>query len=928
MLALPALAAVWLAASRAPGPVPGSAAALATVEADERGPSGALEALRFWGAQRAYPDRTVPAAAYGAALERVRTMRALETVGPDDRTAPWSTLGPANVGGRTLCLAIRPDTPNVLFAGSASGGLWKTTTGGVGAAAWAYVDTGYPVLGVGTIAIDPTDPDVMYIGTGEAYDHVNSIGGDVVRTTRGSYGVGILKSIDGGASWSPSLDWSYEQSRGVWMIQIHPTDRRILFAATTEGVLKSLDAGGSWTLVHPVIMAMDVRINPANPDIVFAAHGNFGSTGVGIYRSTDGGQTWSQLTTGLPAVWAGKVQLAIAPGAPGTVYASIGEVTIGRGLYKSIDGGDSWFQVNATDYQQYQGWYSHYVVVSPFDPQTLFTGGIEIWRSTNGGAALAQRSNWTSAFFGTSPPEGPIGGADYAHADHHFALWHPTDPNTIFFASDGGIFRTTNLGATFESLIGGYQTSQFYNGFSNSASNPALAMGGLQDNFTVIYEGTNAWRRVIGGDGSWTAINPTDDATQFATTQNLNMFRSRDAGAQWTNLPPPTMSGDVTAFAAPFVMAPSRPTVLYAGRSRVYRTGNEGSGWTATKGGLQLDTGNPVMALAISRTNDAVVYAGTAPLASRARVFRTRNSGTTWTDITGILPDRYPSDLAVDPADDNKVYVTLMGFGTSHAFRSIDGGDTWIDIGAGLPDIPASAIEVDPVHPGVIYVGTDLGIFVSANLGLSWHPFMSGMPQAMVNDLKGFAPGGTLRAATHGNGAWERALYVPCAAGDSDQDGVCDPVDCAPGEPESWDTPGEVTGLMLAPAGGGGPTTLTWTGPQEEGGTPAALVYDTISSLDPADFLTDPSVTCVESDDGADTTASDATIPGLGQVIYYLVRAGNACGPGSAGSGTGGSPRPVVDCLFAGARPAPERQDRQNGFASPGPPAYIPAQHP
>jgi len=886
-----AAAATWLAVSRPPARLPVRGAD----DAEAGGPSGALQALQFWGAERAYPNRTIPGASYGAALEGQRRQRALAVAGPDDRVAPWSPLGPANIGGRTLCLAIRPDDPDVLFAGSASGGLWKSTTGGVGAAAWQYVDTGYPVLGVSTIAIDPGDPDVMYIGTGEAYDHDDSIGGDVVRTTRGSYGVGILKSTDGGVSWTPSLDWTYEQSRGVWMIQIDPRDPQVLFAATTEGVFKSTNAGGSWTLVHPVVMAMDVRIHPLNPDIVFAAHGNFSSPGVGIYRSTDGGQTWMRLTTGLPATWSGKAGLALAPGAPDTVYASIGDVDAGRGLYKSIDRGDTWVPINPFGYQEYQGWYSHYVVVSPFDPQTLFTGGVEIYRSTDGGATLGVRTNWQSVYFGTSPPQGPIGGSNYAHADQHFAVWHPTDPNTIYFTSDGGIFKSTDLGATFQSLIGGYQTTQFYNGFSNSGSNPALAMGGLQDNFPVIYQGTSAWRRVIGGDGTWTAINPTDDATIFASTQYLAVQRSRNGGNTWTVIAPPTAADDVTAFAAPYVLAPSRPAVLYAGRTRVYRSGNEGSGWTATNGGLRLDGGNPVLALAISRTNDAVVYAGTAPLAGRARLFRTRNSGALWTDITGVLPDRYPSDLAVDPADDRKVYVTFMGFGTSHAFRSTDGGDTWIDIGAGLPDVPASAVEVDPAHPGVIYLGTDLGVFVSADDGAAWHPFGRGMPQAMVNDLKVFAAGGVLRAATHGNGAWERPLYAPCAEGDADLDGVCNSADCAPADPTSWEPPGEVTGLLLQQGvGGGGPTTLTWNAPNLLGG--AAVVYDTIASLNRADFLTDPSVTCVESDDGTDTMASDSSVPAPGTVIYYLVRAGNGCGPGPAGSGSGGVPRQTVDC--------------------------------
>ena len=203
-----------------------------------------------------------------------------------------------------------------------------------------------------------------------------------------------------------------------------------------------------------------------------------------------------------------------------------------------------------------------------------------------------------------------------------------------------------------------------------------------------------------------------------------------------------------------------------------------------------------MLSLAVAKTTPDTVYAGTAPIASRARVFRTRNGGSSWTDVTGALPDRYPSDIAVDPNDDRKVYVTFMGFGTSHVFKSANGGDSWTDIGGGLPDIPTSAIAVDPDHPEVIYVGTDLGIFLSDDAGASWQPFTSGMPLAMVNDLKVFLPGRKIRAATHGNGVYERPLYEPCEGGDTDRDGVCDPVDCArSGSADVASGPSEATGL-------------------------------------------------------------------------------------------------------------------------------------
>jgi photosystem II stability/assembly factor-like uncharacterized protein len=729
-------------------------------------PTGAMKALAYWGDQRAYPNETIPDVGFGLAMEHAQEMRASFATGIDASVTPWAAMGPSNIGGRTLCLALHPDDPDILYAGSASGGLWKSTTGGVGADAWDYVETGFPVLGVSTIAIDPIDPDVMYIGTGETYSYGGSFGGDVIRTTRGSYGIGILKTTDGGATWTQSLDWTYQQSRGVWMIQIHPTDPSTLYAATTEGIYKSIDSGVTWSLVHNVLMGMDVRIHPEITDIVFAAHGNFASAAHGIYRSNDAGVTWSKLSGGLPAYWTGKCQLSIATTDPNTIFASIANEGGGHGLYKSTNTGATWSRINTTDYQQYQGWYSHYVIVSPFDSDLLFTGGIEIWKSTNGGTTLTRKSTWSDAYMGTSPPEGPIGGPNYAHADHHFAMWHPTDPNTVFFASDGGVFKSTDLGENFQSLIGGYQTTQFYNGFSNSGYTPDHAMGGFQDNFTAIYDGTSAWRRVIGGDGCWTAINPSLDSTIFGSYQYLNIWRSYNDGGSWSVVTPPEQGGDVTPFVGAFVLCRDEPSVLYAGRARIYRSNNEGSSWYATNGGTVLDAGNPVISLAVATGSAETAYAGTAPISGRARVFATHaDDGDIWNDVTGILPDRYPSDIDVDPNDARKVYVTFMGFGTSHVFKSGDGGGSWIDIGAGLPDIPTSAVTVDPDNPDVIYVGTDLGIYVSPNGGANWEPFTSGMPMAMVNDLKVYGPGRKLRAATHGNGAYERDLYDPIVIG-------------------------------------------------------------------------------------------------------------------------------------------------------------------
>jgi hypothetical protein len=749
---------------RTPPAGPGDARRMLTAtaaldEAEEHEPSGAKAALDLWTAQRAYPARAIPDVARAAAFERERRVR---SSGPIDASvSPWTSLGPENIGGRTLALAARFDDPDVIFAGSASGGLWKSTVGGVGADAWDRVSTGFSESAVGAIELDPQDEDVMYVGTGEVYRYQGSIGGEGIRTTRGSYGIGILKSTDGGVTWAKSLDWTLAQTRGVQAVEVDPTSSQIVWAATTEGVYRSTDAGTTWTNVHPVVMAEDLVIDPANPSRVLATHGNLGSPGTGLYRTTNAGATWAKVTSGLPSSWSGKAMLGLAEIAPDIVYASIGDSVSGRGLWKSSDFGASWFQVNSTDFQQHQGFYSHYVLVDPTDADHVYAAGIEIWESNNGGSTLFQRSQWTQVFLGVSPPQGPIGGAQYAHADHHAAIWHPQGLDVTFFASDGGVFKSTDGGSTFQSLIGGLVTTQLYNGWSQSGSSANLAMGGFQDNFPNLYEGTTSWRRVIGGDGTWTAIDPNDDQIMVACYQYLGMLRSVNGGFNWTTITPPQAGNDVTAFCAPVLMGQTDSQVLYGGRSRIYKSFDRGTSWTAMNGGNQLDPGNPALSMAMPATSTDTLYVGTAPVAGRARVFRTTNGGVSFTDVTGTLPDRYPMDVTLDPTDSRKVYVVLSGFGTSHLFGSTNGGATWTDLGAGLPDVPTTAVEVDPDHPQVLYVGNDLGAYVSPDGGSTWQTFAAGMPTALVNDLKVFAPTRKLRAATHGNGAWERDLFDP-----------------------------------------------------------------------------------------------------------------------------------------------------------------------
>ncbi|MBN1352816.1 T9SS type A sorting domain-containing protein [candidate division KSB1 bacterium] len=724
--------------------------------------SGALEALSLMSYQRAYPNSDIPNAAHYKAYEfSKRNLK--KPLSRTETVAPWESMGPHNKGGRTLAIAFNPQNPNTVYAGSASGGLWRSYSGGVGASAWEIVPTGFPVLAVSSIAVAPDDSNVIYIGTGEVYNYQATGMGAAYRLTRGTYGIGILKTENGGASWCKSLDWSFNQQHGVWAIKINPMNSSTIWAATTEGTYKSLDGGITWQRVLDVIMANDLIINPADTNIVVVGCGNFASEGHGIYRTTDGGKAWEKITQGLPETFGGKIHLALCQSSPEMMYASIGngyfvgDPQNATWLCMSFDAGKTWGNVSVEDYSLWQGWFSHDVAVHPQDYNTVIAIGIDIWKSTTMGCGLQQKSSG-GGYAGQIPPGDSEGPPYHSHVDHHDVAYHTTNPDIIYFANDGGVFRSLDGGETFEGCNGGYQTAQFYNGFSCSQQDSNLAIGGLQDNNTIIYRGSKTWHRyVLAGDGCCAGIDATNDSIMYGSWQGLSISKSSDRGYRWSRIQPPGANRP-TCFVAPFALGIDETNVIYAGRDVVYKSTDRGAKWTATNGGESLD-GNPVFCLAVSHQNSDVAYAATAPYQARPGIFRTFDGGISWVNITADLPDRFPGDLAVDPANDSTVYIVLLGFGSSHVFKSIDAGANWSDIGQGLPDLPTSAIVIDPEHQQNIYIGNDLGVYVSLDGGANWQEFQEGLPDAVIAmDLAISPVNRKLRVATHGNGAYERDL--------------------------------------------------------------------------------------------------------------------------------------------------------------------------
>ncbi len=753
--------------------------------------TGAKNSLSYISRARAYPDNEIPAEGIATGFEEMKADQFFQKQ-KGNATPVWDTMGPINIGGRTLALAIHPDNPDTMFAGSASGGLWKTTSAGVGLNAWEYVRTGFPVLGVAAIVMNPNNPDEMYIGTGESYGSSTLMPGvGPIRTTRGSYGIGILKTDDGGTTWEKSLDWTTDQRRAVQKLAINPQNPNTIWAATTEGTYRTYDSGDSWELVHDVKMATDIAINPTDTNKVVITNGGMGSLGHGVYITENGGSNFEKVNltaAGGPSQFFGKPVLDISESNPDIIMVSIGnsDGTIGANsefnrtwLMRTEDGGETWnTEYSGTSfYAVFQGWYSHAVAIHPENPDLVWATGqpMIIYKSTNGGSNLDTLE--------TSPavPPGP-GDPDDIYpflsnwADHHDIIFHPKDRNIMYFINDGGIFRSTDGGLTLENCNSGYQTVQFYNGVSNSDSNGSLFLGGLQDNNSIIYEGSLNWRRGWAGDGAWTALNQENNniaymSAQFAQAVKSNsLFTNPPLGDTWARPNFDDFPTNTANFIAPFVLSPVDNATMYIGGEKIFKSLDGGDSWSFTNSGLMLD-GNAMSVLAASHQSVDVVYAASSPKVTRSNIYRTINGGDTWINITETLPDRFPTDISVDPNNDEIVYITFAGFGESQVFKSIDGGLNWQDISSGLPDIPTWSVAIDPEFPNHIFVGNELGVYQSLDGGSTWENINGNLPDAVfAMDLIVSRSNRKLRVATHGNGAYE--MDLPQGSNNEPGDGI------------------------------------------------------------------------------------------------------------------------------------------------------------
>jgi len=737
----------------------------------EENETGALESMQWQSQVRAFPEKDIPQDKFYKAFEY--SNKNLSDKFSNKMLEQWQCIGPYNIGGRSLCLAVNPIDTAVIYIGSSSGGLWKSTTGGIGASAWTLVNTGYPSLAVSSIAIDSVNPNVMYIGTGENYGYQYSLNGLDVRVTRGMYGIGILKTTDGGLNWNKSLDWSYNNRTGIWKILINPQNNNILYAATSEGIYKSTNAGGNWTSSLGYKMVMDMLINPVNPNILFASIGNLTNNVPtplaerGIFKSTDAGVTWNKLAGGLPSTWSGKANLDMYKGNPDIVVASIcNDVTSYVGFYRTTNAGVNWTVGSTSLASGNQGWYNNGVIIKSNDQNTILVGTLNVEKSTNFGSSFTTNSSWSAWYSGATPPGQPEGPTNFVHADVHNFTSNPKDPNKVYILADGGLYRSNTFGSanSFYSCNGGFVSSQFYATLGNSYQDSNYCIGGLQDNRSAFYQGNPGWYKTSGGDGFCSAVNANNDNIVYTSYTYGDIERSTNRGVSF-NYTGPLTAGDPNyfCFAAPFIVCKSNPQIVYLGSKGVYKATDGGAGTWSGPYDSQITT--KILSMAASYYSTDTLYVGALPTDGSAKIFRSINGGVNYTNITGsIVPNAYPTGMTINPSNSQQVYVTFGGFGNVHVIKSTNGGNNWTDISSNLPDIPHHTILVDPLYPNNIYVGNDLGVYATTDGGVNWGEFRTGMPYALVFDLSISYPSRNLRAATHGSGIWQiKLLQNPLA---------------------------------------------------------------------------------------------------------------------------------------------------------------------
>lgn len=657
------------------------------------------------------------------------------------QTEDWKPLGPKvkpqfspffpqSGTGRISCIAFDPSDSKIIYAGSATGGIWKSTSGGT---SWIELPmTSIMSIGISDIAISKSNSNIIYIGTGDA-DAAGFLGINY------SFSVGILKSSDAGNTWNVTgLAFGIAEKVLINKVLVHPLNPDLVYAATNKGLYRTTNGGSNWTRLKDVAIR-DMKFQPNNPDIIYCAFAYNGKYSIEKYMESNGSFVNQQ---DIPN--AARVALTVNEKNPQTAYALVSNPYPNAGFHSlwKTSNGNNWIKINdgsiSPNYLGFwangegakgQGVYDLTIETNPNNPDEVYIGGVNIWKSTNGGTSFNCIAEWTGAFV-----------LPWVHADIHMLKFD--GQGNIFACTDGGVNKSSNNGASWIDLSDGLDIAQFYS-IAVSEQDANLITGGTQDNGTHLFDGTK-WKNVYGSDGMITLIDYSNPNIIYASSYYGTILKSTNKGANFVEIFNSQKAGENGNWVTPYQLHPNNASTIIVGMENVWRSTNSGATWSK----ISNITGNSltITSLAISPSNPDYMY-----ISKGNSIYRTSNGGSTWNQIGSF--SQMITSILVDKSVPTRFWVTLSGYSTDTKVSYYD-GQKWNNMSDGLPNVPVNCIEHQSFTQDRLYVGTDVGIFTRDNSNPIWQPFNQGMPNVIVNTLKVHYASGKLYAGTYGRGVW------------------------------------------------------------------------------------------------------------------------------------------------------------------------------
>ena len=638
---------------------------------------------------------------YRARLEQMKELNGRAS-------ANWSVIGPINTNsmfgnGRVNSIKVDPNNATTLYACTPGGQLWKSTNNGT---SWSVISNSIPAAGVTNVAIDPSNSNTLYALTGDADQSIYH------PSSRGLY-----KSTNGGATWSTTgINYT---TNGVLLtsILIEPSNPNIIIVSGTNGIRRSTNGGTSFTQVNTSSIR-ELTFNPQNTNTVFAGS----KTGAVFLRSYDNGVTWTQITSGLPSSSAAvRFSIDVSPVDTNYVYLMATNSSHNmEGFYRSTDGGSSFAKMSSSpNIPSGQGWYNLCVTADPLKRDSVYAGGLNVYRSINGG------TSWSNI--------------SIPHVDVHDLQFNGSN---LLASSDGGVYRYN--GSSWSNISSNLSIAQPY-GIGLSPTNANTIISGHQDNGTNLTTNVSTWSAISGGDGMVSFIDRTNNNRLFCTYQNGVLRRLTNGGTSFSDIY--TVPGGY--WVTPFMQDPIDANTLYAGGDNLNKSIDGGTTWTAIS-----PANGQVRWIDVCRTNNQIIYYITS-----SKTYKTIDGGTNWTDVSGTVPTTTHLHVHIDVNNPDAVYVSISSSSTNQVFYTSNGGSAWTNISTGLPAVAANTVATQLSLNGVAYCGTDLGVYYrDPSVSTTWQSFNTGLPPVPVRDLEIHYASGKIRAATFGRSIWESPL--------------------------------------------------------------------------------------------------------------------------------------------------------------------------